>query len=117
MAQDNNRGLAALFGPNVTAAWIKESGGASGAGSKGAESEAAELLQALRKGLEGGGNPDSIEGSQWSAVRESLEALSRTRVAQGRPRPTPVRSCSHSSGRCSAACSSSCHPTRRGRWT
>jgi rsbT co-antagonist protein RsbR len=47
------------------------------------EAEAAELVQSLRTGLEQDGDVKALESPAWAALRESLEALSRSRVAQG----------------------------------
>jgi len=45
--------------------------------------EARELLQGMRDGLNAGGSPDGLEGQGWAGLRQTLEALSRSRAAKG----------------------------------
>jgi len=78
------RALLALLGPNVAKEWIQEGGGTLTEGARRAmEAEAAELVQGLRSGFEEGGEVGAFEARPWAAARETLEALSRSRVAQG----------------------------------
>jgi rsbT co-antagonist protein RsbR len=84
MAQDT-RPLLALLGPSITAEWVREAAGNASEGERrGMEREGAELLQALRDGIEQGGDIDKFETAPpWAGVRDLLEALSRSRVAKG----------------------------------
>jgi len=77
---NESRAVLALLGPATSTEWLQHAGSAGG---KGAESEAADLLQALRSGFERGGDVDAFQAAPWAPVREALEAFSRSRVAQG----------------------------------
>ena len=67
--------------------WLQEAGAASSritdAGRRSMRGEAAEILQALRDALQGGADPESFQAPAWGPLRQSLEALSRSRAAQG----------------------------------
>jgi len=82
--KNESRALLALLGPAVVKDWLQEVGAA---GSQGAlrsmESEATEIVQALRTGLEQDGDVGDFDARPWAALREALEALSRSRVSQG----------------------------------
>jgi rsbT co-antagonist protein RsbR len=45
--------------------------------------EAGEMLRALREALKAGGDPEQFQVPAWAPLREVLEALSRSRAAQG----------------------------------
>ena len=71
-------------GPDIIQDWLKEVGGNVGESSRRAmQAEAADLLQGLRHGLEQGADPEAFQSVPWAALRQSLEALSRSRVSQG----------------------------------
>lgn len=67
--------------------WLQEAGAASGRTSDAARrnmrGEAEELLKGLRTALQAGGDPASFDAPAWSALRQALESLSRSRAAQG----------------------------------
>ncbi|HEY1227667.1 MAG TPA: STAS domain-containing protein [Ramlibacter sp.] len=80
----NSSAMLTLLEPTVARDWVKESGGNLSEGARRAmETEAGELLQALRRGLEQGGDADALDAPAWAPLREVLESLSRSRVAQG----------------------------------
>ena len=62
MAMNQNSGaMLTLLDPTVARDWVKESGGNLTEGARRAmETEAGELLQALRRGLEQGGDADAL---------------------------------------------------------
>jgi rsbT co-antagonist protein RsbR len=81
---NESRALLALLGPAVVKDWLHEAGSAGSHGAvRATEPEATEIVQALRAGLEQGGEPGAFDARPWAALREALEALSRSRVAQG----------------------------------
>ena len=67
--------------------WLQEAGAASSritdAGRRALRGEAQEILAGLRVALQGGGDPENFQAAPWSGVRQTLEALSRSRAAQG----------------------------------
>jgi rsbT co-antagonist protein RsbR len=67
--------------------WQREAGAASTRFTEAARrtmrGEAVDILQSLRSALKAGGNPDEFQQPAWAPVRQSLEALSRSRAAQG----------------------------------
>jgi len=67
--------------------WVGEvvavSSGVSEAGQRTLRSEAEELLRALRAALDSGADPGQFSAPGWAPVRQTLEALSRSRAAQG----------------------------------
>jgi rsbT co-antagonist protein RsbR len=67
----------------ISMEWVKEAGAKTDAGRRAMLGETTELLKGLRNGLKAGGDTAKFESSAWSAVRESLAALSRSRAAQG----------------------------------
>src|SRR6478609_2944656 len=80
----NSSAMLMLLEPTVARDWVKESGGTASDGARRAmETEAGELLQALRHGLEQGGDVDALDAPAWASLRDALEGLSRSRVAQG----------------------------------
>ena len=80
----NSSALLMLLEPTVARDWVNESGGTLTEGGRRAmEAEAGDLLQALRRGLEQGGDPEALDGPAWASLRDALEGLSRSRVAQG----------------------------------
>ena len=79
--------LLATHEEQILAEWLQEAGSASSRVTEGSRrtmrGEAQELLQAMRAALQAGGSPDEVQGPAWGAVRTTLEALSRSRAAQG----------------------------------
>jgi rsbT co-antagonist protein RsbR len=71
----------------ILAEWLQEAGAASSrvteAGRRAMRGEAAELLQALKAALQAGGAADNFQAAAWQPVRQVLDALSRSRAAQG----------------------------------
>lgn len=71
----------------IVAEWLEEAGAASvrltDAGRRGMESDAREILAALRSSLEAGADPAAFQAAAWAPLRQVLEALSRSRAAQG----------------------------------
>jgi len=63
--------------------WHKALPAALQTASTSSRNEAGELLQGLRQGLHAGGSPEALEGPAWSALRQTLESLSRSRAAKG----------------------------------
>jgi rsbT co-antagonist protein RsbR len=71
----------------VVTQWVQQATGASARSSEGSRrllrEEAEGVLRALRGGLEAGADPVSLEEPHWNLLRGGLEALSRSRAAQG----------------------------------
>jgi rsbT co-antagonist protein RsbR len=67
--------------------WLQEAGSASArlsdASRRAMRGEAEEILRGVRDALQAGGDPDGFQSPAWSALRHSLEGLSRSRAAQG----------------------------------
>ena len=67
--------------------WQTEAGAESSrmtdAGRRGMLGEAKDILQTLRQALKGGADPGAFQAAPWDPVRRALEALSRSRAAQG----------------------------------
>jgi rsbT co-antagonist protein RsbR len=67
--------------------WLQEAGSGSSrvtdAGRRAMRSEAQELAQAVRSAFKAGADPDDLQTAAWSDLRQALEALSRSRAAQG----------------------------------
>ncbi|MBK0392210.1 STAS domain-containing protein [Ramlibacter algicola] len=85
MARENEA-LAALLAQasdQVMKDWLQQAGAQSGGSLQSMQSEAGELLRAVRSGLQAGGSTESLDGPAWADLRGALEALSRSRVAQG----------------------------------
>lgn len=83
MNQDSSA-ILALLAPTLARDWVQASGGTLSEGARRAmEAESGELLQALRRGLEQGGDANALDAAAWSPLRDVLEGLSRSRVAQG----------------------------------
>jgi rsbT co-antagonist protein RsbR len=81
---NDSRALLALLGPAVAKDWIQEAGASASEGARRTmETEAVDVVEALRKGLEQGGEVSALEARPWAGLREALEALSRSRVSQG----------------------------------
>jgi rsbT co-antagonist protein RsbR len=79
-------GLLAQHEDQIVAEWLQETAAAarlSDAARRTMQGEATELLRGVREALQAGGDPQQFEGQAWTAVRQTLEALSRTRAAQG----------------------------------
>lgn len=67
--------------------WLQEAGAASSrvteAGRRSMRGEAEEILAGTREALRAGGRVEDLQAEAWSAVRQTLESLSRSRAAQG----------------------------------
>ena len=67
--------------------WQAEAGAAStrltDANRRAMRGEAEDIVRALREALQAGGDPDQFQAPAWGSVRQVLEALSRSRAAQG----------------------------------
>jgi rsbT co-antagonist protein RsbR len=68
---------------NVIDLWLGEVSSDSG-GRKLLQTQAVELLHALRDGLRAGGATGSMDGAAWATLRAALDGLSRTRAEQGK---------------------------------
>ena len=79
--------LLAQHEQHILAEWLQEAGAASTRTGESARrtmrSEAEDILNALRTGLKAGVPAEDFQAPAWSGLRQSLEALSRTRAAQG----------------------------------
>ena len=71
----------------IISEWQQEAGAASSrisdAGRRSMQSEAQEMLRALRQALQSGADPENFQAAAWDALRGVLESLSRSRAAQG----------------------------------
>ncbi len=68
----------------ITSEWLQHSGGGASEGARRSmEGEAAELLTALQAALAAGADPEAFQAAPWSAMRDALAGLSRSRAAQG----------------------------------
>lgn len=71
----------------IISEWLQEAGAAStritDAGRRAMRGEAEEVLSAMREALRNGGDPEQFQQAQWTSLRQALESLSRSRVAQG----------------------------------
>ena len=63
--------------------WMSEATIGTKAATAGQRSEGREVLDALRAGLRADGDADDFDDPAWDALRSRLEALSRSRAAQG----------------------------------
>jgi rsbT co-antagonist protein RsbR len=63
--------------------WLAGLPGAETGGVRALRSEAAELVHRLRDGLQSGADPAALDGPKWSGLTQVLDALSRSRAAQG----------------------------------
>jgi rsbT co-antagonist protein RsbR len=74
-------------GEQILTEWLQEAGAASTrtteAARRAMRAEAEEILRGLRSALAVEADPDNLQAPAWGPVRETLEALSRTRAAQG----------------------------------
>ncbi len=79
--------LLAQHEEHILAEWLQEAGSAStritDAARRGMRGEAEDILRSLRSALQAGGQVDDFQAPAWSALRQTLEGLSRTRAAQG----------------------------------
>ncbi len=85
---DVNAQLLALLSEEesqLTADWLKEAGAAklNDGARRGMQAEATEILKGVRDALKAGANPDDFQAVPWAGLRQTLEALSRSRAAQG----------------------------------
>ncbi len=86
MTQENGAVLALLeqSRDSIVKLWVEDAGkGVSEGALRSMRAEAAELVAAVTDGLKQGGSADTIDSPAWAQLRDSLEALSRSRVAQG----------------------------------
>lgn len=87
MKQQNEAVLALLrqHEATIVAEWLQEAGTArlNDAQRRTMEAEAADVARGVRDGLSAGGDPERFEATQWTGLRQTLEALSRSRAAQG----------------------------------
>ena len=67
----------------VVAGWLDELGVADPAQRRALQTEAGELVRSLAEGLDRGGDASRLAGPAWDGLRETLEALSRSRAAKG----------------------------------
>jgi rsbT co-antagonist protein RsbR len=71
----------------IISEWLQEAGAASSrisdAARRNMQSEAQEILRALRQALQSGADPENFQATPWDAPRGVLESLSRSRAAQG----------------------------------
>lgn len=67
----------------LLASWMTEVGGSDPATRPAEQAEALELLQVIRTVLRDGADLGALESPAWSAVRQSVESLSRSRAARG----------------------------------
>jgi rsbT co-antagonist protein RsbR len=67
--------------------WLQEAGATSSritdAGRRAMRGEAEEILRGVRDALQAGADPENLQAAPWATLRQSLEALSRSRAAQG----------------------------------
>jgi len=77
--------LAALSAEEATIVeqWVAEVRSADPGARRALEGEAREIVGLLRAALHAGGDPADFDAPQWSGLRQALESLSRSRVAQG----------------------------------
>lgn len=80
-------GLLAQHEEQIVSEWLQEAGSAStrmtDAQRRTMQGEAREIVRAVRGALEAGADPEDFRAQPWTALREVLEALSRSRAAQG----------------------------------
>jgi rsbT co-antagonist protein RsbR len=79
--------LLAQHEEQILTEWLQEAGANSSriteAGRRALRSDAEDILRGLREALQAGGDPENFQAAPWNTVRGSLEALSRSRAAQG----------------------------------
>jgi rsbT co-antagonist protein RsbR len=79
--------LLAQHEQQILTEWLQEAGAASTRTSEAARrtmrSEAEDILRGLRTALQAGGQAEDFHTPAWAGLRQGLEALSRTRAAQG----------------------------------
>ncbi len=89
MTQDTADVLALLGSheQQILEEWLQEAGAASShpaeAGRRSMRSDAQEILAGLRQALQHGADWDNFQAAPWNALRQALEALSRSRAAAG----------------------------------
>ena len=79
-----------LLGPHeerILTEWLQEAGANASrtteAGRRAMRSDAEDMLRSLRDALQAGGDPEAFQAAPWNGLRGALEALSRSRAAQG----------------------------------
>jgi len=79
--------LMAQHQDQIISEWLQEAGAASSrmtdANRRAMRGEADDIVRGLREALQAGGDPDNFQSVAWTALRQTLEGLSRSRAAQG----------------------------------
>jgi rsbT co-antagonist protein RsbR len=79
--------LLAQHEDQILTEWQQEAGAAStritDASRRAMRGEAEDIVRALREALQAGGDPEQFQAPAWGSLRQVLEALSRSRAAQG----------------------------------
>lgn len=79
--------LLAQHEEQILGEWLQEAGAGSSrtsdAGRRAMRGEAEEILRGVRAALQAGAEPEAFQSAHWTAVRQTLESLSRSRAAQG----------------------------------
>jgi rsbT co-antagonist protein RsbR len=89
MSQETQAVLQLLDGheEQILTEWLQEAGAnssrATDASRRAMRGEAEEVLRSLREGLKAGADPEAFQAAGWTATRQTLESLSRSRAAQG----------------------------------
>ncbi|MGJ7506518.1 STAS domain-containing protein [Variovorax sp. GT1P44] len=68
---------------NIIPTWLDELGAKEPDARRAIQSDAQELLKLLREALAADADPNAMESKAWTGTRQVLEALSRSRAAQG----------------------------------
>jgi rsbT co-antagonist protein RsbR len=63
--------------------WLAEAGARDATARRSMTAEARELVNGLRDALGTGADPESLQGPDWSELRQGVEGLSRSRAARG----------------------------------
>ena len=66
----------------IISEWLQQVGGTESS-RRAMQEETAELLRGIHAALKAGADPDAFQAAPWSTLRETLAALSRSRVTQG----------------------------------
>jgi rsbT co-antagonist protein RsbR len=86
MKKENGAVAAALTEEekSIVEGWVAEVPGTDPAARREMLREATEITRLLRGALQAGADPDMADTAAWSGVTQALDALSRSRAAQGR---------------------------------
>jgi len=82
----DNKAIQAVLADDEAAildGWLTEAGAAEPGARRAVQTEAAELLRLLREALADGADTAGLASPAWAHVRQSLEAMSRSRAARG----------------------------------